>query len=376
MDVYLPKGLEFFMQKESPSKPYFGSHLSDWSEGRNNSFDFVRFVFAVVVLFDHCFVLTFPRNFSTDYIRMLFHGQTDEGALAVNGFFAISGFLITVSWFRCRGVLDFLRKRVLRIHPGLIAATVFCVFIAAPAGAEDALQFIRHVHILRVMFDALTLRQIGTLPPTFLSHASDQLNGSLWTIRIEFECYLLLPLFALFKMLRRKESVLILTIITWIGLVCIQLLVKDISSHQMLESIRQHLRFTNYFLSGMCFYLYRESIRISVPYTITAIAGCVLASIFGGFNLVLPILGVYLLMVFTFAPSPALHRFAHRADLSYGVYLYAWPIKQLVLEFLGVNMNPYVLFVIAFPATCIAAAFSWFLVEKPCLRLKGWQPAR
>ena len=172
-------------------------------------------------------------------------------------------------------------------------------------------------------------------------------------------------------MLKKKEFILALTVISWIGLVFIQLSEKSITTHQMPESIHQHLRFTNYFLVGMCFYLYRNAIRITLPYTIAAVVCCVLTSIFGGFNLALPLCGVYLLSVFAFAPFSPLHRFAHRADLSYGVYLYAWPIKQLVLYFGGVNMNPYVLFIIALPATCIAASLSWFLVEKPCLQLKA-----
>ncbi len=60
-----------------------------------------------------------------------------------------------------------------------------------------------------------------------------------------------------------------------------------------------------------------------------------------------------------------------RNDLSYGTYVYAWPIQQL-LVICGLGfMNPIVFATIAAIATFPLAALSWFLVEKRAMSLKS-----
>jgi peptidoglycan/LPS O-acetylase OafA/YrhL len=59
-----------------------------------------------------------------------------------------------------------------------------------------------------------------------------------------------------------------------------------------------------------------------------------------------------------------------RNDLSYGVYIYAFPIQQLLASFGLARLNPIVFFVIATAATVPLAALSWFLVERRAISLK------
>ena len=60
-----------------------------------------------------------------------------------------------------------------------------------------------------------------------------------------------------------------------------------------------------------------------------------------------------------------------RTDLSYGVYIYAFPIQQLLVICGLVKLNPLVLFVFSTIATLPLAALSWFLVEKRAMSLKA-----
>jgi peptidoglycan/LPS O-acetylase OafA/YrhL len=88
-------------------------------------------------------------------------------------------------------------------------------------------------------------------------------------------------------------------------------------------------------------------------------------------KLLLPTAGAYL--VFWIASWPAgdsaLARFVQRNDLSYGVYLFGWPMQQLCAALLHIR-SPYLLFPFAAPCAYACALASWYLIERPCLRLK------
>jgi peptidoglycan/LPS O-acetylase OafA/YrhL len=64
-----------------------------------------------------------------------------------------------------------------------------------------------------------------------------------------------------------------------------------------------------------------------------------------------------------------LHGFAKYGDFSYGIYLYGWPIQQLLMMYAGRVLNVYGLFIVAMALVLPAAAFSWFCIERPFLRL-------
>ena len=90
-----------------------------------------------------------------------------------------------------------------------------------------------------------------------------------------------------------------------------------------------------------------------------------------GLKVLLPLVGPYILIICCFAPRPEFTNFYRGIDLSYGTYLYAWPVKLLIFHFVGSDMNPDVLFIIALPLVLLVAMFSWYIVEKPCLSLKS-----
>ncbi len=62
-----------------------------------------------------------------------------------------------------------------------------------------------------------------------------------------------------------------------------------------------------------------------------------------------------------------------RNDLSYGVYIYAFPIQQLLVIAGLATLGVFPFFVLATLATLPLAAMSWFIVEKRALALKKRQ---
>ena len=74
--------------------------------GRNNNFDFFRFVLAALVMFTHSFFVYYGMD-NPEPFFLLSKNQLTAGTLAVNFFFIISGFLVLQSWTYSKGVFDF-----------------------------------------------------------------------------------------------------------------------------------------------------------------------------------------------------------------------------------------------------------------------------
>ncbi len=126
-----------------------------------------------------------------------------------------------------------------------------------------------------------------------------------------------------------------------------------------------------YFLAGMLLHLYRDV----VPYSRLLFAACLGALLLCGLRLghwevALPVCGSYILLCIAFWRRLGLQRFAHFGDFSYGLYLYAFPIQQLLVLYYGRHLTIPTLFGAAFLLTLCVAVLSWYAVERPCLRLK------
>jgi peptidoglycan/LPS O-acetylase OafA/YrhL len=351
-------------------------------QGHDNNFDILRLFWAVAVLFSHCFALPHGDN-SHEPLARLTNGQTTFGSLAVDAFFVISGFLIAQSWLRSKGQADYLRKRVLRIYPGFLVAALFCVLIAGPLGAASKAAYLHGLPPARLLFSMATLN-LPSVPSAF-AHLPfhGELNGSLWTIRYEFWCYLLLAALGALGLLRQRGVIA--------GLFLLILLLhtaeewfypgigqgNDLFKRGLLHGIEIPLvgnldrwpRLLAFFLAGTVCYLYRERIPRSPRLAVLSVLLLALC-VRWGLNAMLPLCGSYLLL---YAAGSATHvgkALTQRADLSYGIYLYAFPVQQLLIQFLGVQINPFVLFLSATAITAALAWLSWKLVEQPVLRRK------
>ena len=130
--------------------------------------------------------------------------------------------------------------------------------------------------------------------------------------------------------------------------------------------------FFAYFFCGICVYHYRNIIPRNIALVFLSVASLVVSSILTHtFNIIFPVAGTYLLFYFAYSSKFRFYDFAKKADISYGVYLYAWPIQQLVLYYLRPGISLYQLFFIALLITIMIAYFwSWKCIEKPFMNLK------
>src|SRR5258705_9890366 len=93
-----------------------------------NNFGLLRLILALLVVFSHSYSLAWGSEDAEPLMRLT-HGRLGFASLAVNGFFVLSGFLVTHSFLRSRGFFDYLKKRILRIYPGFIAVSLIGVVI-------------------------------------------------------------------------------------------------------------------------------------------------------------------------------------------------------------------------------------------------------
>ncbi len=369
-----------------------------WNCQGKNNFNFLRVVFAIAVMFSHARPLLLGPYF-LDPIGMLLSKQVDQrddhpidsGHLAVYGFYILSGFLITMSWCRGRAMWPFLRKRIARIYPGFFAAMLMTLLVFAPLGSINLPSYWAGLasHWVVWVFNTLNLTENWEMPPFSETLTTvpfpHVVNGSIWTIRYEFLCYLMAAgLGVAANVASRHISVwtmrvaLVILFALVYGLYVGQFLGRfarwnRLDEHPLVHyvsgGIDQIPRLFVYFIAGMCCYAFRKHIRFNL--TLVFGAGVsLLASAFvaGLLPFTLPILGTYLLLALAFIPAGKLSQFGTANDLSYGIYLYAFPVQQLIGFYCGAHLNHWTAFLTALPPTLGLAWLSWQWVEQPWLR--------
>lgn len=336
---------------------------------RFNNFDFLRFLLAAIVIHTHSYALCGVEH--KGLVERLQHFDIGGAWLAVNGFFAISGYLIAGSWMKSLSLRDYLRRRALRIYPGFVSCILFCVLIVGPLGGADLHSYFSDWRTY-LFFQPLLLGPTSSLPGVFSSVPwQNTVNASLWTIRFELLCYLLLAILGLVGALRRP---IILALFS-IAVAC-----QIAEQHQwpsrwnmvfpLVGDLWELPRLIVFYLSGMVVFVYRDSIRFDGRMAVLCTFALAIAFYLHSTTLLLPVCGVYLLFYFAFSPRIKLQRFGKHGDFSYGMYLYAFPIQQLLIYHFAGLRTPVLLTILAVPLTFCAAFISWHIIEKPFLALK------
>jgi peptidoglycan/LPS O-acetylase OafA/YrhL len=352
--------------------------IGDALDPKRNSLNFLRLVLAFCVVYAHACALGWFG------LHDLVVNGTELGAIAVYGFFGISGYLIAGSASR-NNVGRYLWQRFLRIFPAFWVCLVVTAFVfGAIALAIDPLPHCGYVCYLKLhpgpfsfvySNAALKMNQIPVAGPrVYLA------NGSLWTLFYEFLCYLLLAALALVGILRHRGWVALITLGVFTTLL-VTTLVPSLSSqlninHNFIAMAFMVLSLP--FLCGALIYLYRER----VPDSALLAAACSIAFVA---SLHLPTFGhaptlaltASSLFVFTIAypllwlgAHVPLHWVGSKNDYSYGVYIYAFPLTQLLISIGAQRIGFWPFMGLTASVTLGFAVASWWLVEKHALRLK------
>lgn len=332
----------------------------DW---KANGLNTVRLLLAAGVIIWHSFPLT-GRDIGFAPLRQLL------GEGWVDGFFAASGFLITASWMRRPDWAAYLTARVLRIMPAfwtclLVTGFVFAPVVLTLAGQTlpaafwpDAVSYFFSNSLLRMQqYD------IAGTPATV--PRSGTWNGSLWTLWWEFLCYLGVMVLGLLRLMSKRWTV---ETVFLLSLAATLLTDAGVTSNSF---YMKAARFALMFAAGALVYRHRDRIPVSWPLvTFTAVV-VVAAAWLPNYRVVAALPMAYLVIVAGASLRQPVFRL--RNDISYGVYIYSFPVQQALALFGLITLPALVFAAITVVPTVLLATASWLLIEKPALRLR--QPA-
>ncbi len=336
--------------------------LKDFDGRRDNNLTVIRYMLAWMVIISHAFALQRVSGYSNP-LQQLFQGSTSAGQLAVDGFFVVSGFLVTASFVN-RGLLDYALSRALRVLPALIVCTLLTVFVLGPIVTNLSVSdyFSRDGTYSYLTNSVAVMLAKYRLPGVFVDNHSHTVNGSLWSIAYETRCYIVLGVLGSLGVFARPRIALLcmgcLAAVLWYSYI----------SPQWLEMKPHHSSALLCFVLGVLTYLHRHLIRLDIR--VALIAFVVLLVAFGEswYRWVYPPLWAYLLFYAAYR-TRFLDIDRKLGDASYGIYIYAFPIQQLIVMYLP-QATPYQNILFTTALVLPVAFLSWHFIEKPALGVK------
>lgn len=333
-------------------------------DSRNNALNACRLALATEVILFHSFPLTGRVVESKAILQLLF-------SVGVDGFFALSGFLITASWLRNPDVREYFVARALRILPGYYIVLAITAFVVAPLsvaiqGGSAARLLFSSAPVEYVLKNSALVQlqlDVGGTPHDIPYPGI--WNASLWSLVFEVMCYIAVAGLGLLGLASRRWTAPVILILATIAAIMLPPL-----TFPGLWTIPQlAVRSAIMFSAGALLYQWRD--RIPARWSLVAVS--VVIVLFSGMLPDYRVLGA-LPLAYAVVVSGVLiknKRMNIHTDLSYGVYIYASPTQQLLAVAGLYALNPFVFFGVSAVATLIPAAFSWFLIEKRALALKS-----
>jgi peptidoglycan/LPS O-acetylase OafA/YrhL len=332
---------------------------------RLRNFDAIRLIAAASVIFSHAFLLSDGHEKNEPFVRMT---GNILGIHAVFVFLIVSGFLVTQSSKTSSSPRSFAWKRFLRIYPALAVCAFVSAFIIAPFFSDLSVSgYLSSTHGAKYVAKVLLLHNVNEIPTVqfYVQRVGlgNYVNGSLWTIACEIYCYLILFFLVALDLVGISIALL--------GLVSAVLFVVALKIELPFgEMVMNMLYCLPSFCTGVAMYFVHAKFGMSRAIALGCLAGLLLVAPTGQLMFLFPILGAYPVIYLGLSESISLGNATRYGDLSYGTYLYGWPVEQIVESVMGTSLSPWGLFAISLPIAMTCGWLSWHLVEKRALAFK------
>lgn len=336
------------------------------AELRANHFNTMRLAMALLVVWSHCFAIYYGTE-DFEPISLILDGQYNAGNIGVRVFFAVSGFLIVQSWERSSSAMTYFSKRVRRIFPGYLVAVALCSFVVVPLYSSAGYSGVTFDVAGEWLWKNLLLRNY--IPPSdaFATNSIRAVNGALWSIPFEFWCYIGVAVLGFSGLLRRRWVVLaaliaLMIVKTWLDATGRKPgggLIGDIIGWPYLW-----FSMAPSFLIGVVALKFGSNIPRS-RWMLLALTGALILAAHAptriAFDLIfIPWLGYavfYCAFIAAAIPDAAKH-----GDISYGTYLYGFPIQQMLAASATLSFPAFIAASVAL--SLVAGALSWIIVER------------
>jgi peptidoglycan/LPS O-acetylase OafA/YrhL len=330
------------------------------ARSHSNSFDALRLAAALAVVIGHAYTLTGILPATPLVLGIAIH------SFGVAVFFAISGFLVVDSWVRTPQPIVYFSSRALRILPGLVLVVATTILIIGPVFTTLPLgQYFASSETWRYAANLFPVLPQYDLPGVFANLPyPDAVNGSLWTLRAEMFCYVVVGCLGLLP------RVLRLPLLACFGVASMAVALANI--HVGGSSLSAAATTWVFFAAAGVIRLASSRWRVlRIEIAAIVLLVWILLALLTPINsdvlawFALP----YVLLTVGELSIPVVRRAARFGDLSYGLYLWAFPVQQALVS-LGLKAPIGVDIVVVSVISGVFAMISWHLVEKPALRLK------
>lgn len=333
---------------------------------RDNNFDFLRQFAAFLVILGHSQSLVGVPQYG-----LWGHGIATVGVLI---FFALSGYLITQSWERDPAYISFLVKRSLRIFPALGLCVLLTALALGPVLTTLPVgEYFSHPGTQDYLWN-IVLFPTYFLPGLFTNNTYPHaVNGSLWSLPVEFACYMLIAFIAFGRRSARALPILL----TGCLLFAVSIWYFNVYQGQQIvwwgTDLGQATLIMPFFMTGAFLCAMRDRIPLRWDVALAMVFGLVSLTVLApGFPIqqITWIFVPYIVLTVGWMSTPLLRRFGRFGDPSYGMYLYAFPVQQTVIYLRGNDIDYVTLTIITTIISAVLGFLSWHLLERPVLALK------
>lgn len=341
---------------------------------RKNNFDFLRLLFAACVIITHSYPLAGSKE--CDWLCQVTSGQYTFSWIAVRGFFVISGYLIFQSLERSRDLADFYWKRILRLFPALAVVLILTV-VLGPFVYENDTAYLLNKSVRTYIPNNLRLYRLQyDIPGIFDQNPhKSAINGSLWTIPFEFTMYIAMSL--LFFIKSNRVPVIVVLLVTYSFLAKLDVLnFTEIQKWNFFILDWYLIELGVYFAAGSLLAATRMA-DISQRHLLIILIISLGLFVFSTGQPIFSFASVTLLPIIVLSmgllPVYGISNVTnHLGDLSYGIYIYGFPVQQTLVYYFG--MDHVSLIFTSLIISAILAYLSWHLIEAPALKLKNLKP--
>lgn len=292
---------------------------------RKNGVNFIRYVFAYALIIFHYNVLA-----GHDVFWLL------QGGYRIKAFFILTGFLTFYSYFKHPGTKEFAKRRFKRLVPSYIFTILLC-FIGLSFISDCSLtEYFTSTQSYRYLIsNLLFLNFLGPdLPGVFTDNISTAVNGSLWTMKVDIMFYITVPmLYFLFQKYPKRWVLLGVLILTITYNEIFQYLYMSTDKPIYLMLKRQLGGQYIYFLAGMSIYFYYQQVHRQVKWLLSvSVVIFIIGSYYESIEYITAFCYVVIIMELSLN-AKFLSRFSEIPNITYGLYLFHFPVVQILLHY-------------------------------------------
>ena len=314
-------------------------------DNHNYVVDVIRFIAAIFVIFEHSFRLA---NNTYDPLDMLTNKVVHFGATSVAIFFTFSGYFIAKSLIK-NGDKNYISKRLKRIIPELLIVVLFTIFVIGPVYTNLPLvKYFTNLNTYKYLLNAFMI-PIHSLPGVFSNNIyGSTINGALWTLSVEFLCYIYLLIVYKMKLLNEKRINMVYICSIFLGLFGL-VFISFVSKYMNVELLKSAIRPFLVFITASFIGVKNKKIDVRLFIVSLFVLLCSILSsnyylINASYIVFLPISVIYISNEVSLNGSKPIK---FLGEISYPVYLFGFAVQQCIVASFGGSMSPYLNFVIS-----------------------------